>query len=57
MWPISAAPNCGNRTPLLRVLRPRAQGEKPFDRMVPGAVNGWLTEVEAVAEVRSTEPS
>jgi AcrR family transcriptional regulator len=26
-----------------------AQGEKPFDRMVPGAVNGWLGEVEAVA--------
>jgi AcrR family transcriptional regulator len=26
-----------------------AQGEKPFARMVPGAVNGWLTEVEAVA--------
>ncbi len=26
------------------------QGEKPFARMVPGAVNGWLTEVEAVAE-------
>jgi AcrR family transcriptional regulator len=26
-----------------------SQGEKPFDRMVPGAVNGWLDEVEAVA--------
>ncbi len=26
-----------------------AQGEKPFDRMVPGAVSGWLAEVEAVA--------
>jgi AcrR family transcriptional regulator len=26
-----------------------AQGEKPFDRMVPGAVDGWLDEVEAVA--------
>ncbi|MCV7197336.1 TetR/AcrR family transcriptional regulator [Mycobacterium angelicum] len=26
-----------------------AQGERPFDRMVPGAVNGWLAEVEAVA--------
>ncbi len=26
-----------------------AQGEKPFDRMVPGAVNGWLNEVEAIA--------
>ena len=26
-----------------------AQGEKPFARMVPGAVNGWLAEVEAVA--------
>ena len=27
-----------------------AQGEKPFDRMVPGAVSGWLAEVEAVAD-------
>lgn len=27
-----------------------AQGEKPFAAMVPGAVNGWLTEVEAVAD-------
>ena len=26
-----------------------AQGEKPFARMVPGAVNGWLAEAEAVA--------
>lgn len=26
-----------------------AQGEKPFARMIPGAVNGWLTEVEALA--------
>jgi AcrR family transcriptional regulator len=26
-----------------------AQGEKPFDRMVPGAVDGWLSEVAAVA--------
>ena len=26
-----------------------AQGEKPFARMVPGAVTGWLAEVEAVA--------
>ena len=26
-----------------------AQGEKPFDRMVPGAVSGWLAEVEAIA--------
>jgi AcrR family transcriptional regulator len=25
-----------------------AQGEKPFARMVPGAVNGWLSEVEAL---------
>jgi AcrR family transcriptional regulator len=24
-----------------------AQGEKPFTRMVPGAVDGWLREVEA----------
>jgi len=28
-----------------------AQGEKPFTRMVPGAVYGWLREVEANAEV------
>jgi AcrR family transcriptional regulator len=27
-----------------------AQGEKPFDRMVPGAVDSWLVEVEATAE-------
>jgi AcrR family transcriptional regulator len=26
-----------------------AQGEKPFDRMVPGAVDGWLDEVETIA--------
>jgi AcrR family transcriptional regulator len=26
-----------------------AQGEKPFDRMVPGAVSGWLDEVETIA--------
>ena len=28
-----------------------AQGEKPFTRMVPGAVDGWLREVEATADV------
>lgn len=28
-----------------------AQGEKPFTRMVPGAVDGWLGEVEANADV------
>lgn len=27
-----------------------AAGEKPFARMVPGAVEGWLAELEAVAE-------
>jgi AcrR family transcriptional regulator len=27
-----------------------AQGEKPFDRMVPGAVDGWLRAVESVAD-------
>ena len=27
-----------------------AQGEKPFNRMIPGAVSGWLAEVEAVAD-------
>ncbi len=27
-----------------------SQGEKPFDRMVPGAVSGWLDEVDAVAD-------
>jgi hypothetical protein len=26
-----------------------AQGEKPFDRMVPGAVDGWLDEVATIA--------
>jgi AcrR family transcriptional regulator len=26
-----------------------AQGEEPFARMVPGAVDGWLSEVEAAA--------
>ena len=26
-----------------------AQGEKPFARMVPSAVNGWLAEVETIA--------
>ena len=28
-----------------------AQGEKPFDRMIPGAVDGWLDEVDKVADV------
>jgi AcrR family transcriptional regulator len=28
-----------------------AQGEKPFTRMIPGAVDGWLREVEATADV------
>jgi AcrR family transcriptional regulator len=28
-----------------------AQGEKPFTQMVPGAVDGWLGEVETNAEV------
>ncbi len=27
-----------------------AQGEKPFARMVPGAVDGWLAETEAAAD-------
>ncbi|OBK42455.1 TetR family transcriptional regulator [Mycobacterium sp. 1165196.3] len=27
-----------------------AQGEKPFARMVPGAVESWLAEVDAIAE-------
>jgi len=27
-----------------------AQGEKPFAQMVPGAVDGWLAEVEVVAD-------
>lgn len=27
-----------------------AQGEKPFTRMIPGAVDGWLDEVEANAD-------
>jgi AcrR family transcriptional regulator len=28
-----------------------AQGEKPFARMIPGVVDGWLHEVEANADV------
>ncbi|MGE2814287.1 TetR/AcrR family transcriptional regulator [Mycobacterium heidelbergense] len=28
-----------------------AQGEKPFTRMIPGAVDDWLREVEASADV------
>jgi AcrR family transcriptional regulator len=28
-----------------------AQGEKPFTRMIPGAVDGWLREVEASGDV------
>jgi AcrR family transcriptional regulator len=28
-----------------------AQGEKPFTRMIPGAVDDWLREVEAAADV------
>jgi AcrR family transcriptional regulator len=28
-----------------------AQGEKPFTRMVPGAVDGWLREVQTAADV------
>ena len=27
-----------------------AQGEKPFDRMIPGAVDGWLDEVAKIAD-------
>src|ERR1700761_5940976 len=27
-----------------------AQGEKPFDRMVPGAIDGWLDEVAKIAD-------
>jgi AcrR family transcriptional regulator len=27
-----------------------AQGEKPFDRMLPGAVHGWLSEAEAFTD-------
>jgi AcrR family transcriptional regulator len=27
-----------------------AQGEKPFERMIPGAVDGWLEEVDKVAD-------
>ncbi|OBH48493.1 TetR/AcrR family transcriptional regulator [Mycobacterium mantenii] len=29
-----------------------AQGEKPFARMIPGAVTDWLAEVDAIAEGR-----
>ncbi|MDT5253575.1 MAG: hypothetical protein QOE48_1239 [Mycobacterium sp.] len=28
-----------------------AQGEEPFTRIIPGAVDGWLREVEATADV------
>lgn len=28
-----------------------AQGEKPFTHMIPGAVDGWLREVEVSADV------
>ena len=31
-----------------------AQGEKPFDRMVPGAVDDWLTLTEGLAEPAAT---
>jgi AcrR family transcriptional regulator len=60
--PTSPAENCAAmwanvRRPELRQLERlffecyarAAQGEKPFDRMVPGAVDGWLAEVDAVA--------
>ncbi|MGH3677573.1 MAG: TetR family transcriptional regulator [Mycobacterium sp.] len=33
-----------------------AQGEQPFNRMVPGAVDSWLTEVDAVTD-GSSEPA
>jgi AcrR family transcriptional regulator len=32
-----------------------AQGEPPFDRMVPGAVNGWLAEVDRVSNGTSDQ--
>jgi len=33
-----------------------AQGEKPFGRMVPGAVDGWLSAVKATADGK-TDPA
>lgn len=33
-----------------------AQGEKPFARMVPGAVDGWLREVEEASD-SSVDPA
>jgi len=32
-----------------------AQGEPPFDRMVPGAVDGWLAEVDRVSNGTSDQ--
>jgi hypothetical protein len=37
------------------VLCRGAQGEEPFARMVPDAVEGWLTEVD-VASGRTVDP-
>ena len=34
-----------------------AQGEKPFDRMLPGAVHGWLSEAEALTADGEFDPA
>jgi AcrR family transcriptional regulator len=52
MWAQVSRPDLRQAERLFFECYARAsQGEKPFDRMVPGAVNGWLDEVDAVAEV------
>jgi AcrR family transcriptional regulator len=51
MWSDVSRPELRHAERLFFECYARAsQGEKPFDRMVPGAVNGWLDEVEAVAD-------
>jgi len=50
MWSDLCRPELRQRERLFFECYARAaQGEKPFDRMVPGAVDGWLDEVEKVA--------
>ncbi len=51
MWSDVSRPDLRQAERLFFECYARAsQGEKPFDRMVPGAVNGWLDEVDAVAD-------
>jgi AcrR family transcriptional regulator len=52
MWADLRRPEMRERERLFFECYARAaQGEKPFDRMIPGAVDGWLDEVETVAGV------